>query len=415
MWPGLALTIGQLAVMGTSLTLSLSLGYAGGLASVGTVTSAMLVFQLTSGTLQRSLAEATLLATSHAGRRADIRECRWSVTTALGGACLGGVAAALSSLTVTDARADLAIIYAVGIPFAIALDIGRSAGVAALAPRSALVESAAWLTVQMALAVLFALLHSPMGICLSWMGVNVTFFVITAVLQIHRRPALNGIADWFRRRRGLMGTASLDALLVGLAPVLAMQVTTFVATAETLGSIRVLQQVLGPLAFLSITFRRVLIYRRRAEVATTALTDLRDGLLAMALMAAGAALLGATVVAGRELLPEFAFIPAGLVLVAAGMEKAALGLSYGCSLSRFIRGEFTALLHARYVMLAITAVAAPIFTLWWGAAGYLVGSSSGMIIYSVAVLILPNPKRRQPYGLRAEAVEPVAVNSPGRR
>ncbi|MDW5322480.1 hypothetical protein [Plantactinospora sp. KLBMP9567] len=398
-WSTPALTLGQLALMATSLVFSLSLGYAGGLAAVGAVAPAMLVFQLSCGVLQRTLAEATLLSTAHEGRRAERATCRWSVAAALGGGLLGAVVALLSSLAVPDVPVELALGYAAGIPFVLALDVGRSAAVAAGAARSAFLESALWLVVQTASMLCFAALGSPVGICLSWAVVNAAFFLVAAG-QSDRRPALRGLLRWLRSRRASMGAASLDAFVVGVTPVLAMQVTAFVSTAATLGVIRVLQQVLAPLAFVSITFRRVLIYRRRADSASTVWQDLRDGLLSLALMAAGAVLLGLAVVLGRRIVPALAFVPVGTALVAAGVEKAALGFSYGCSLSRFVRGEFDVLLRARYVMLGLTVLAAPLMTLWWGAAGYLVGSSLGMVGYSFAVLGLRDGRRPVPAGPR---------------
>lgn len=391
-WSTLALSLGQLALMATSLVFSLCLGYAGGLAAVGAVAPAMLVFQLTCGVLQRTLAEATLLATAHHGHPADRATCQWSVAAALCGGLLGGVVALLSTLAVPGAPAELAFGYAAGIPFAMALDIGRSAGVAAGAARSAFVESALWLIVQVASMLCFAALRSPVGICLSWAVVNAVFFLV-ATGEPDRRIALRGLPRWLRSRRATMGAASLDAFVVGVTPVLAIQVTALVATTTTLGVIRVLQQVLAPLAFVSITFRRVLIYRRRSDTASTAWQDLRDGVLSLALMAAGAVLLGLAVLLGRRLFPALAFIPVGAALLAAGAEKAALGFSYGCSLSRFVRGEFDILLRARYVMLAITVIAAPLLTIRWGASGYLVGSSLGMVGYSLAVLTLPGGQR----------------------
>jgi hypothetical protein len=390
-WSTPALSLGQLALMATSLVFSLSLGYAGGLAAVGAVAPAMLVSQLTYGVLQRTLAEATLLATAHEGRPADRTVCRWSVAAALGGGLAGGAVALLCTVAVPGAPLELALGYAAGIPFAVALDIGRSAAVAAGAARAALVESALWLAVQTTAMLCFAALRSPVGICLSWAAVNVVFFLLSTGAP-DRRPALRGLLGWIRSRRGVMGAAALDAFVVGLTPVLAIGVTAFVGTATTLGVIRVLQQVLAPLAFVSITVRRVLIYRRRADSPSTRWQDLRDGLLSLALMAAGAVLLGLAVLLGRRIFPALAFIPVGAALFAAGVEKAALGFSYGCSLSRFVRGEFTVLLRARYVMLGLTVLAAPLMTQWWGASGYLLGSSLGMAGYSLVVLALPRSR-----------------------
>lgn len=398
-WSSLALTLSQLAIMGTSLVFSLSLAYSGGLAAVGSAATAVLVFQLTCGVLQRSLAEATLLASSSAERRAESRNCRWSVTAAFLGGLVGAGIAVLSMLAIPDATPAYAIAYAAGIPFAIALDIGRCADVASDTARAAFIEAGAWLTSQLGLMLLFAANHSPTGVCLSWFAVNVAF-VLAAAVREHRRPAFRGLARWIRSRRNLMGSASLDALLVGLTPVLALQVTAFFTTAATLGVIRVLQQVYAPLAFLSITLRRVLIYRRTADVPTTA-QDLRDGLVAMALMVVGGILLGLAAILGRFLFPPLAFIPAGTALVAAGIEKTALGLSFGCSLSRFIRGEFDVLLRARYIGLGIAIVTAPVATAWWGATGYLTSSAVAMVVYSFVVLALPATARTVPVAVIA--------------
>ncbi|MCW6008915.1 hypothetical protein K1W54_30885 [Micromonospora sp. CPCC 205371] len=391
-WAGLALSLGQLALMGSSLVFSLSLAYAGGLDAVGATAPAVLVFQLACGVLQRTLAEATLLASSHADRRADRATCQHAVGAALLGGTAGAVLAALSALAVPDAPTELAFVYAAGIPFAIALDIGRSASVAVGAPRPAFVETAAYLTAQAGSMLLFAAAGSAMGVCLAWTLVNVLFFLL-ATASSHRRPAARGLARWVRSRRGVMGMASFDALLAGLTPVLALQVTAFVTTAATLGAARILQQVFAPLAFVSITLRRVLIYRRRAEATFTRSQELRDGLMSMALMAAGALVLGGAVLLGRHAFSALAFIPAGAALVLAGVEKAALGLSFGCSLSKFIQGQFDVLLRARYVMLALAVLLGPMLTVWWGAAGYLAGSSIAMAVYGLVVVALPGARR----------------------
>jgi hypothetical protein len=391
-WPGLALALGQLSLMATSLLLSLALGYAGGLTAVGAVAPAMLVFQLTCGVLQRSLAEATLLSAANAGEPVDRLTCGRAVSTALVGGVVGGVAALLSTVTVSAGSPWLAPCYVAGIPFAIVLDIGRAAAVAAGRARSAFVESALWLAAQTLSALLFAALRSPVGICVSWALVN-TVCCLLASAQPCRRPVVRGLGGWLRTRREAVSAASLDAFVVGVTPVLALQVTTFVAGAATLGVIRVLQQLLAPLAFLSIIFRRVLIFRRPAGVETTVRRDLRDGVVALALMAAGAAVLGAAVLVGRRVVPALSFIPAGGALVAAGLEKIALGFSHGCSLSGFLRGDFGTLLRARYVMLALSVLTAPLLTIPWGASGYLVGSALGMVAYSAVVLFLARSRR----------------------
>ncbi|MET7396782.1 hypothetical protein ABZS66_25195 [Dactylosporangium sp. NPDC005572] len=394
-WSSLALSLSQLSLMGTSLVFSLTLAYSGGLAAVGATAGAVLVFQLTCGVLQRSLSEATLLSDASKDRRADAWPCRWAVTAALLGGAVGALVAALSGVLVPDASPKYAIAYAIGIPFAIALDIGRSADVASGTAKAAFFDAGAWLAVQAGLMVLFAALHEPLLLCLSWAAVNV-LFVLAAAVRVHRRPALRGLAGWVRSRRNLMGSASLDALLVGLTPVLALQITAFVVAPATLGAVRVLQQVFAPLSFLSITLRRVLIYRREKTVVTTAAQDLRDGVVSAGLMVVGGALLAGAVLLGHELVPALAFIPVGAVLVAAAAEKVALGLSFGTSLSRFVRGEFAALLRARWVMLVLAVVLVPLATIWWGAPGYLLGSSAAMVVYSFVVLALPGTRRPAP-------------------
>ena len=276
-------------------------------------------------------------------------------------------------------------------------------------------EAGAWLVAQAGFMGLSAAAHSAMAVSLSWTIVNVAF-AVSAVLRANRRPALRGLIAWVRSRRNLMGSASLDALLVGLTPVLALQATAFFTAAATLGAVRVLQQVLAPLSFLAITLRRVLIYRRRADVATSAGEDLRDGVAAMVCMLVGGVLLALVVLLGRRYVPALAFIPAGAALLAAVGEKVALGLSYGCSLSRFIRGEFGVLLRARWVMLVLAVALAPLATHWWGAVGYLLASSTSMIVYSFAVLALPagTPARPATPGQVAESMEQALVR-PGPR
>ncbi|WP_341719333.1 hypothetical protein QQG74_06180 [Micromonospora sp. FIMYZ51] len=387
-WARPALVLSQFALMGTSLILSLSLAYGGDLVAVGATAPAVLVFQLTCGVLQRALAEATLLSTAHAERVAERTDCRRSVAVAFLGGLAGAVVAVVAALAVPGAPIELAAAYAAGIPFAIALDIGRAAGVAAGAARSVFVETAAWLAAQLILMVTFAVWRAPLGICLSWAVVNAVFLVAAARLP-DRRPLFAGLTGWVRSGRRVLGPASVDAFLVGLTPLLAIQITALVTGAATLGAIRLVQQLFAPLAFVSITFRRVLVYQRKAGVGTTRRQDLRDGILALGLMSAGAAVLGAAVVAGRELVPALAFIPVGVVLIAAAVERAALGFSYGCSLNRFVRGEFTLLLRARYVMLGLTVLAAPLLTAVIGAPGYLIGSAVGLFGYSLAVLALP--------------------------
>ncbi|GHJ56253.1 hypothetical protein Nm8I071_55600 [Nonomuraea sp. TT08I-71] len=398
-WARLALTLGQLALMGTSLVFSLALGYAGDLSAVGATAPAMLVFQLTCGVLQRSLAEATLLAEAHAERTAERADCQRSVAAAFTGGLAGAVLAVASALAVSGGSSELAVAYAAGIPFAIALDIGRAAGVAAGAARSVFLETAAWLAAQLVVLVVAAT-RSPLAVCLSWTVVNVVF-LLAAAGRPERRPRFAGLPGWVRSRRGVMGAASLDALLVGLTPVLALQATAFVAEAATLGVIRITQQLFGPLAFVSITVRRVLVYQRRADVGTTRRQDLRDGAQAWAFMAAGSAALGLAVLVGQGLVPVLSFLPVGWVLVAAGLEKTALGFSYGCSLSRFIRGEFALLLRARYVMLGLTVLAAPLLTVQFGPPGYLVASAVGMVVYSAVLVALPARDRPRPTAVAA--------------
>lgn len=391
-WSRLALTLGQLALMATGLVLSLSLGYAGELSAVGAVAPAMLVFQLTCGVLQRSLAEATLLAEAHDEQAAELTACRRSVAAAFAGGLAGAVLAVASAAVVSGGSIALAIAYAAGIPFALALDIGRAAGVAAGAARAAFVETAIWLVAQLALLVAGAAARSALLVCLSWTVLNAVFFLLSAG-RPERRPLFAGLVGWVRSRRNVMGAASLDALLVGSTPLLALQATAFVSDAVTLGVIRITQQLFGPLAFVSITLRRVLVYQRRAGAATSRGQDLRDGVWAAALMAAGATALGLAVLVGQGFVAALSFIPVGWVLVAAGVEKTALGFSYGCSLSRFIRGDFDLLLRARYVMLGLTVLAAPLLTIGMGAPGYLIASAAGMVVYSVVLVARPTRPR----------------------
>lgn len=383
-WSGPALALGQLALMAVNLLFTLTLAYAGGLAAVGATAPAVLAFQLTCGMSQRTLAEATLLARASADAPADTPTCRRAVAAALATGTGGALVALAATAAVPGGLGWVPLAYVIGVPFAIALDIGRSAGVAAGSSRAVFVETALWLAAQTGSMVLFAALRAPLGVCLGWAAVN-AFFVLAAAVAPHRRPLLAGTLGWVRSARGLIGPASLDALIAGLTPLIALQLTAFVASAATLGAIRLAQQLFAPLALVSITLRRVLVYRRTAAD-TTAGQDLRDGLTATALMAAGGALLSLVVVAGGGLLPVVGLLPSGLVLVAASVEKMALGFSFGTSLSRFVRGEFGSLLRARYAMLAATALAAPLLTMAWGVPGYLVGSAAGMVLYSLLLV-----------------------------
>ncbi|PZM89605.1 MAG: hypothetical protein DIU79_15190 [Actinobacteria bacterium] len=391
-WSGPALALGQLTLMAINLLVTLTLAYAGGLTAVGATAPAVLVFQLTCGVSQRTLAEAALLARAQPGRPACLADCRRAVAAAvLSGGC-GMVVAAGAALAVPDVPPWFGVAYAAGIPFAIALDIGRSAGVAAGAARPALVETAVWFTAQCAGMLTFAALRMPLAICVSWAVINLCF-VVLAALRPERRPGTRGLLGWLRATRGLLGPATLDALLAGLTPLIALQLTAYVAPAATLGAIRLLQQLFAPLALISITLRRVLVYRRNAADVNPG-QALRDGVTAMTLMSAGSLVLGLAVVVGTRLVPAVSFIPVGVALVAAGVEKAALGLSFGTSLGAFIRGDFRALLSARYVMVAVTALAAPLLTMVWHASGYLIGSALGMVVYSL--LLLARSRTRTP-------------------
>src|SRR5205085_1365715 len=73
---------------------------------------------------------------------------RWWVAAALLGGVAGGSVAVLSAVVIPDASPGYAIAYAAGIPFAIALDIGRSADVASGTARAAFLDAGAWLAVQ---------------------------------------------------------------------------------------------------------------------------------------------------------------------------------------------------------------------------------------------------------------------------
>src|SRR5262245_11705333 len=110
--PGLTLAAGQFALMGVNLLFGLGVGYAGGLAAVGSVATAVLIFQLTCGVLQRTLAEATLLAAANPQAQADQIVCRWAVTAGLLGGGAGAMAAVVSTLAVPAANLSLAIAYA---------------------------------------------------------------------------------------------------------------------------------------------------------------------------------------------------------------------------------------------------------------------------------------------------------------
>jgi hypothetical protein len=390
-WPALTLTAGQLGIMGANVLFSLSLGYAGGIVVVGATAPAVLVFQVVCGVLQRALAEATLLMDANTERRADRATSQWSIAAALLFGLIGAVIAAAASVVVPQAPVLVVLAYAAGIPFAIALDIGRSAGVAAGAPRSAFFETVAWFG-TLGVAILgAAAMHSPLGVALAWAGVNLVFF-LGSTLEAHRRPRFRGLLPWARARRNMMGPASADALMTGVVPLLAIQMTAFVVAPATIGAVRIIQQLLAPLAFVSITLRRVLIYRRSADRVASTRESLRDALLSAGLMAAGAALLAVLIALVRQLTPALLFVPVGLVLVAGGIEKIAQGFSFGSSLNTFVRGDFRTLLRARYVMLVATLIMAPLMAFWWGAVGYLVGSAAAMVLYSAVIL----PPRRQP-------------------
>jgi hypothetical protein len=44
-------------------------------------------------------------------------------------------------------------------------------------------------------------------------------------------------------------------------------------------------------------------------------------------------------------------------------------------------------------MLGLAVLLAPAATVWWGPVGYLVGSATSMVVYSIAVLALPGARR----------------------
>lgn len=384
-WTGLALGGGQLAIMSTNFVFGLAMAYAGGLEAVGSVAPAMLTFQLACGVTQRVLAEASLLLAASEENAAGRRVCGWAVANALIGGTGGLLLAVATSVLVPGGDPVLGIVFAAGIPFAIALDIGRTAGVASRAARPAATETLAWGVAQAATFVTFAALRSPLGVCAGWTAVNVVFFA-GASLWPYRRPLFTGAGSWLRAQRGILGPALVDGILTGLTPLVAVQLSAFVTSVATIGAIRLLQQVFSPLSFISVSLRRFLIYRRRADRLPSRADNLRDGLLATGLMAVGVLLLTGTVIAAREVLPALAVIPVGLGLAFAGVEKVAQGFSYGASLSAFVRGEFRELLLARYVFVALTVGLAPVGAYRYGVAGYLAASAATVTVYSIIVL-----------------------------
>lgn len=384
-WSSMALLSGQLSLMAANLLLSLSLGYAGGLSVVGALTPAMLVFQLTCGVLQRALSEATLLASTQEKRRVESVIARWAVTAALFGGVVGACAAFVAASLVPGARLELVLAYAAGIPLAIALDIARAASVAVHAPRSAFADATGWTLVLAAGFIYFAASGEPLGICLWWTWTNLLWFMLWSLVP-HRRMQVRGVLSWIRSQHRLLGSASVDSLLANATPLVALQITAYIAAPATLGAIRVLQQLFSPVTFVLVALRRILIFRRDANVRTSVRQDVRDGLIASGLVSVAAVFLGLAVILGRDLVVGLQFIPAGAVLVAAAVEKIALGFSTGCTLNRFVRGEFDVLLRARWVMLVASAILAPSLVHWWGASGYLLGSAAGLLGYAVMSL-----------------------------
>jgi hypothetical protein len=388
-WPGAALIGNQLAIMATNLLLTLQLAAAGGLAAVGAVAPCLLVFQLGSGLMQQVLAEASLLAPSGPGRRLDPRVGGWAMAAALGGGAAGLVLAAAAAALVPGGDPWLGLAFALGLPAAHGLDVGRAAAVAGQAARPATVEAMAWGLTQAVGTLTAGLVAGPLAICVVWTVTN-WVYLLGAAVSPARRPRWRGLAGWLRRQRGIAGPASADALLAGLAPLIAIQLSAMVTSAATVGTVRVLQQVLAPLSFVSVSVRKVLIFRRAGDQVSTRRQAIRDGLTAVALVTAGAALLIGALLVARSMVPALAFLPAGAVLILAGTEKVAQGFSFGATLNTFVRRDFTTLLRARIVFFAACAVALPLLCAAYGAPGYLAGAGLAVVVYAVAVLASPS-------------------------
>jgi hypothetical protein len=384
-WSGIALAGNQLAIMATNLVLSIQLGRSGGLAAVGAVAPCLLVFQLGSGLLQQVIAEASLLAAADSTKPTETATCRWAVGSAIGVGIVGAGVAVLSASLVPGGSALVGLVFAIGIPAAHGLDIGRAAAVAAHAPRFAAIEGTSWAVAQAGAISVAAAVGSPLWICAAWTIVNWVFFLGSAAAPL-RRPAIRGYVSWLRSQRRFASKASIDALLSGSTPLLAVQLAAAMTSATTIGTVRLLQQLFAPLAFISISLRRFLIYRRNPDAVATRRMAVRDGAVAVLLVSVGATMLGGALLVARSTVPGMAFIPAGAALIMAGVEKAAQGLTFGITLSRFIKRDFVTLLRARVVFFVLSIVGLPVLANVLNAPGYLLGSCLASVVYALAVL-----------------------------
>ena len=384
-WAGAALTSNQLAIMATNLMLSVFLAAVGGTAAVGAVAPCLLVFQLGSGLLQQVVAEASLLAPGGTGRRLDVEVCRHAVALAAFTGGAGAVLAALLASLVPDGDPKLGLVFALGIPAVHGLDIGRAAAVAWHVPKPAAIEAGAWAITQAGVMATCAAFGSPLGICAAWSATNWIFF-LASTASMARRPSVRNLATSLRTHRSFAAPAAADAILAGATPLIAIQLSAMVTSASTVGTVRILQQLFAPLAFISVSVRKILIFRREADRPATPGMAGRDGLVAAGLVLVGAAVLVGGLLLARSAIPALAFIPAGAAMLLAGVEKIAQGFSFGATLSRFLRRDFTTLLRARVVFLVTSIITAPVLCALYGASGYLVAASVSVIVYACAVL-----------------------------
>jgi hypothetical protein len=385
-WASAALTGNQLAIMATNLLLSLFLAAAGGTPAVGAVAPCLLVFQLGSGLLQQVVAEASLLAPGGMGRRLAGDVCRHAVAAAMFAGIAGAVLAMGLGSLVPGGNPALGIVFALGIPAVHGLDIGRAAAVASHVPRPAAIEAVAWAVTQAGAMAAGAAAGSPLAICAAWSITNWVFF-LAAMAVPTRRPLATDLVAWLRSQRGFAAPAAADAILAGATPLLAVQLSAMVTSAATVGTVRILQQLFAPLSFISVSVRKVLIFRRDMDKPTTRGMAVRDGVIAATLVLLGAAMLAGALLVARTVIPALAFIPTGAAMVLAGVEKVAQGFSFGATLNKFLRRDFTTLLRARVLFLLISVVAIPLLCARYGAPGYLLASSTAIAIYSAAVLV----------------------------
>lgn len=400
-WPGVALTANQFVLMGANLLVSLLLAGSGGLGAVGAVAPAILVFQFGAGVLQQVIAEASLLAEGGSDRPLAISVCRWAVGVSLAAGAVSVAVAVAATATVPDGRPLLGILYAVGIPAAHGLDIGRAAAVAYHRPRPAAIEAVVWGAALVGVLGVAAYAGSPAWVCAGWAIVNWAFLIGAALVSPPRRPRWRGAWSWLRGQRRFAGAASLDSIVTGLTPLLTTQLAAMVTTAATVGAIRIVQQLFAPLAFVSISVRKFLIFKRRPDEPADNKAALRDGLLAAAWVTAGAVVLGGALFLVHSLVAALAFLPVGVVMVLAGVEKVAQGLGYGVSLSAFVRRDFRVLLRARYVFFGVSLAAVPLGAHYWGASGYLTAASLASTVFFVATLAF---QRRAVVAYREPAV-----------